>query len=83
MLSFFPKYKTLHNLLLLGFTIFSLLLTMTGCLNYWYVGRGFKNKNWDITGSPLANPYKVNKDDSNREEAIALYKEWLWNEKRN
>jgi hypothetical protein len=56
---------------------------MTGCLNYWYVGRGFKNKNWDITGSPLANPYKVNKDDSNREEAIALYKEWLWNEKRN
>lgn len=39
-----------------------------------YVGRRFKK--WKA--SPLGNPYKVNAEDSNRDEVIDKYKKWFY-----
>ena len=47
-------------------------------LNCWYIGRRWKKGDIELNQSPLANPYVVKKDDSNRKEAIELYKKWLW-----
>lgn len=42
-----------------------------------YIGR--KNSYYQLLESPLANPFVIGKD-GGREEVIAKYRRWLWNE---
>lgn len=45
-----------------------------------YVGRRWTSRDRKrfLVGSILANPYRINRDDSNRREVIELYRKWLW-----
>lgn len=46
--------------------------------NIIYIGRAVKAKGYpDLPGSPLANPFYINKDGT-REDVIQKYRRWLW-----
>lgn len=43
-----------------------------------YIGRAIKAKGYpELSRSPLANPYYINKDGT-REEVVEKYRRWLW-----
>ena len=49
-----------------------------GYLDVVYIGRAIKAKGYpELPGSPLANPYYINKDGT-REEVVEKYRRWLW-----
>jgi hypothetical protein len=41
-----------------------------------YVGRPLRRGGWDLTGSPLANPFRLGRDGT-RAEVVARYREYL------
>lgn len=56
-------------------------------LNFYHVGKvipegavylGRTMKKFGLIGHPLANPFPLNKEGSNREEVIEEYRQWLW-----
>lgn len=54
------------------------LLEAQGYPDIVYIGRAIKAKGYpELSGSPLANPFYINKDGT-REEVVQKYRQWLW-----
>ena len=60
---------------------------MAKVLNFYHIGKvipegavyvGRTMKKFGLVGHPLANPFPLNKEGSNRDEVIEEYRQWLW-----
>lgn len=60
---------------------------MAKVLNFYHIGKvippgavylGRPMKKFNLEGHPLANPFPLNKEGTNRDEVIEKYREWLW-----